>query len=373
MCQLMPFLKKKLSPAVFCKVFLVILFISSSGLSNPYHRYTRNPWERGNHAGIPQYNTKHKPPTSQSNQSLSSRPPPTIRYNSNLIPNSRSEFCSLVTTPDYFFKRLRQTKERISFKNQGSHFSFILKPLAKMGILFTEQEDSNEEDDQESPFSFILNPLEELGIYFYNVEDIDNMDMDEVSVCWWHSRLQRAAAYLSVHLPHKEKPTHSQVEQILHALIDSERVVEIPGYSNFYDFTKENESIIQNFLNDWQFRETFLNFSWVRGLSGKSELSADQLSDRMDEIYYHVEILKRATYVKLQKGGFPAHALLILSLQPKDDGYSVKFIDSNFPGSTQSATYTYGNTQFEKGVPYIEYIQDHHNIELAINRYCDFQ
>ncbi len=321
---------------IFSKVALGIVFIPRVSFGQPSHRY-EDVWMKKSRYKYyaPEYNIENKSTADRAHQSRSSLVTlPMVQRNLDLIPNSQMEFCSLVTTPHYFFRRLREPKERINFKNGGSYFSF-LRNLFRIGI--------------------------DPGFHNY------------AGVCWWHSRLQRAAAYLTVYAPYEKKPTPSRIKKILNTLIDSKRVVEIPGYSSFSEFTKENKSLIQDFLNRWQLQDTFLNLAWVRGLRGKSEVPADQLKEIMDELYYHVEILRQVTYVKLQEEGLVAHALLILKLEPTENGYYIEYIDSNYPKSTQRAVYRYHYTQFQNSVPYIEYIQDYHKIESAINKYCGFQ
>src|SRR6476620_3641879 len=52
-------------------------------------------------------------------------------------------------------------------------------------------------------------------------------------VCWWHSRLQRSSAYLVKFAPSEVRPSGPELDFILHSLRVMNKVVTIPGYSDF--------------------------------------------------------------------------------------------------------------------------------------------
>ena len=193
-------------------------------------------------------------------------------------------------------------------------------------------------------------------------------------VCWWHSRFQRSATYLSVFRPDLSKPTLAQAKDIIHAIIHNDYVVEIPGYSNLADFSKDWHQDIQRSLNRWQLRDSTLRFAWVRGLWNSPYGNAAKLQGIMEALDEQVEKESRITYLKLQLKGIPSHAWLVIGMEELPSGYDLQIIDSNFPELVHYK-YTYGDTDFTYGkygnfVPYVEQTQDFTKITTAIHNYC---
>jgi hypothetical protein len=71
-------------------------------------------------------------------------------------------------------------------------------------------------------------------------------------VCWWHSRFQRNALYLTLYKPDLPKPNDEETRDIVAAIRAGDAVVEIPGYKNFAEFSKDKEAAIQRELEKWQ-------------------------------------------------------------------------------------------------------------------------
>ena len=193
-------------------------------------------------------------------------------------------------------------------------------------------------------------------------------------VCWWHSRFQRSATYLSVYRPDLSKPTLAQAKDIIHAIRWNDHVVEIPGYATLYDFSKDWHKEIQDELNRWQFRDATLRFAWVRGLWNSPFGNAAKLESIMHRLYTEVEEKSRITYMKLQLKGIPSHAWLILGMEEVPSGYMLQIIDSNFKDLVHYK-YTYGDRTFEYGTygsfePYVEQTKDFSKINTAIHDYC---
>jgi len=80
-------------------------------------------------------------------------------------------------------------------------------------------------------------------------------------LCWWTSRLQRSALYLAYLSPNKPKPNKLQAKKIIRKLFHMRSLVEVPGYSNFYDFFIDYNELIENQLSAKQIEESYTYFS----------------------------------------------------------------------------------------------------------------
>lgn len=196
-------------------------------------------------------------------------------------------------------------------------------------------------------------------------------------VCWWHSRLQRSALYLTYFNPQKRRPTLEEVNAILRRLEKNESVVEIGGYKNWREFSSDWASTIQDRLEGWQVRDGFIRQAWVRGLRNRAQIRNDaraaaKLRKLVEEIAVQTEVMKRITYVKVQIPGITAHAWLILSAKKNDDGYTLKYLDSNYRG-VRTYTYKFGDQTIDDYggfLPYVEQVSDFEKIEKAASAYC---
>jgi hypothetical protein len=172
-------------------------------------------------------------------------------------------------------------------------------------------------------------------------------------VCWWHSRLQRAALYLTEYRPDVARPNADGAAKIVDALIAMDSVVQIPGYANFRDFSADYRAIIQKKLDSWQNSEAA---AAVRmGASGDSETTPENLKKLMDALYESVNA-GAIEWQMLQEPGIVAHAWLVVKMKRVEGGYDLKIIDSNAPQSPQDVRYRVGQRQVEyngdKFVPY---------------------
>ena len=104
-------------------------------------------------------------------------------------------------------------------------------------------------------------------------------------VCWWHSRFQRNALYLTYYTPNARKPTPQEARQIINDIRNYRGVIEINGFENFYDFSKEYKNEIQSELEAWQIYEG-VRLTFIRGLRGSSKVSADLLKELMENFVY---------------------------------------------------------------------------------------
>ena len=194
-------------------------------------------------------------------------------------------------------------------------------------------------------------------------------------VCWWHSRLQRSATYLSVYRPDLPKATAKEADQIVQLLAANSRVVEIPGYENLYQFSREHWSIIQRKLERWQKVDGFLKWEWIRNMSSMPSMSPVRLKESMDSFSELVNQKSEIPWVMLMVPGFVAHAYLILGMTPSADGYVLEVIDSNHPTETLKVSYKTGTRtinvpDLKEVAPYIGRHSDHKAFMQARVAYC---
>jgi hypothetical protein len=195
-------------------------------------------------------------------------------------------------------------------------------------------------------------------------------------VCWWHSRLQRSSLYLAKYDPKKSQPTPVELKKILLSLRAMDRVVVIPGFSNFKAFSETYQKEIQSLLNEWQKIDGFLNSEWVRGISGRSSLPASEMKQQMLNVYTHYKQSPTPLWIMAQIKGLTSHSLLINQMMQTPNGFDLQVIDSNHPLETIEIFYRFGD-QFLKAsgedysfVPYVGFQKDFSKIQLALNKEC---
>lgn len=165
-------------------------------------------------------------------------------------------------------------------------------------------------------------------------------------VCWWHSRFLRNATYLTIFRPDLPRPTSDEAENIISTLRDGSGVVEIPGYANFSEFSRDYESWIQPVLDNWQLSHGAM-FGWLQGLSGDAEVSPEELQETMDQTYRWVKDYNRIVYHRLQIPGITSHAWLVTAMEMTADGYVMTVVDSNY-SQAYNVQYKYGMTQLRE-------------------------
>lgn len=195
-------------------------------------------------------------------------------------------------------------------------------------------------------------------------------------VCWWHSRFQRNALYLTVYKPEAETPSTKEAKEIIEKIRDGKEIVVIPGYRNFFEFSLNHRGAIQRELEKWQKSDGILKFNWVIGLKGSSSVAPDKMKDMMDELYEYVEGEGNIAYQKLQIKGIVAHAWLVISMKKVDNGYDLEILDSNYANQTQVYKYRNGMTNFNhyfygNFVPYLERKGEMDKIQLTILKKCN--
>ncbi|MEQ1875411.1 MAG: hypothetical protein ABL958_02115 [Bdellovibrionia bacterium] len=169
-------------------------------------------------------------------------------------------------------------------------------------------------------------------------------------LCWWHSRFQRAAYYLTVYRPDLPKPTTWQAIHLLDLIMSMRGVVEIPGYKNFHEFTADWPKLIVNHLSMQETDAVWRRWTWLRHgiLKPGPATSPGKLSRMMDELYDYVTVKKQIAYTMLQIKGAMAHAWLVVGMTKTVGGYVLKVVDSNFASEVLTVTYKLGDTTFRR-------------------------
>jgi hypothetical protein len=195
-------------------------------------------------------------------------------------------------------------------------------------------------------------------------------------VCWWHSRFQRNIFYLSIFRPDLEKPkTQAAMKALIHKIRLGDSVVNIPGYSHFAEFTRENQKLIQSELNDWQIYDGVVLGGWMDGLKGDTQVEASVLLKMMKEVSDYVSVKKKIVYQKLQIKGITSHAWLVVGMRKNDSGFDIGYLDSNNPQMSLNYSYKSGDTSFFiKGygnfVPYMGFKREEERILSRAQSFC---
>jgi len=192
-------------------------------------------------------------------------------------------------------------------------------------------------------------------------------------VCWWHSRLNQRQIYLTVFRPELSKPSKKQVLEIFSGYFWGDRVVEIPGYENFYDFSTDWRELLQRKLNEWQLIDGLAG-AWINGLAGGTSIAPKKLKAGMDILFEEVNNSKRIVWQKLQLPGITSHAWLVTQMSREDGGYILTVVDSNY-SSAYNVRYREGKgalsaADYPDFVPYTEFLGDFNKIRRAQENYC---
>lgn len=195
-------------------------------------------------------------------------------------------------------------------------------------------------------------------------------------VCWWHSRFQRNILYLSLFKPELPRPTLSEAKNIIKEIRLGRNIVKIPGFFNFFEFSKNYKKEIISELEKWQIYEGVVLGSWIDGLKGDIQIDPSRLKKMMDSLYTYVEVEKKIAYQKLQIRGITSHSWLVVGLKKTIHGYDIGFIDSNSPSMTEIYSYHFGdNSFFDKYygsfVPYLEFTREEKRLQEIAKSFCD--
>lgn len=154
------------------------------------------------------------------------------------------------------------------------------------------------------------------------------------------------------------------------------KVVTIPGYSDFYTFTRDHKKEVQGLLNLWQKEDGFLNMEWMRGISGQSNLGPAEMQARMNNVYTHYKSSPTPLWIMAQIKGITSHSLLIVDMLQTANGFDLSVIDSNHPDTTMSVSYNLGDRALRivgedySFVPYVGFQKDFHKISAALKTEC---
>jgi hypothetical protein len=203
-------------------------------------------------------------------------------------------------------------------------------------------------------------------------------------ICWWHSRFQRSALYLANFRPNLEKLEHNAYIPLIMDLIAMKKVVEIPGYRNFHEFTGEFEKEIIGALAEWQILDGAKLAPVIDGLSGSTHEPAVALRERMDQTYDRMLRKKAILWQQLILPGIGTHSWLLLDIQPIREGnadnpfivkgYKLAILDSNSPSRVITPSYHFGDSSIsfygEKMIPVTDHDDELPKFEDALREYC---
>lgn len=197
-------------------------------------------------------------------------------------------------------------------------------------------------------------------------------------VCWWHSRFQRNIFYLSIFRPELSRPSARELRALIKEIRAGEKIITIPGFANFAEFSETYKKEILSELEDWQLYDGVVLGSWIDGLKGDTKVKPDVLKKMMDEVYQYVEVDKKIAYQKLQIKGITSHAWLVVGMKKGETGYEVGLIDSNNPRMCENYSYKVGDESFyEKSygnfVPYLEFKREEERISSIARKFCGFE
>lgn len=194
-------------------------------------------------------------------------------------------------------------------------------------------------------------------------------------VCWWHSRFQRNILYLSIFRPDLNRPLASEIKSLIKEIRAGEKIITIPGFSNFAEFSEIYKKEILRELENWQLYDGVILGSWIDGLKGDTKVKPEVLQKMLETVFTYVEIDKKIAYQKLQIKGITSHAWLIVGLKKAINGYEIGLIDSNNPRMSENYSYKVGDQSFfQKSygnfVPYLEFTREEDRLRSVAKAFC---
>jgi hypothetical protein len=162
-----------------------------------------------------------------------------------------------------------------------------------------------------------------------------------MNLCWWHSRLQRAAAYLVQFDPNSQKPNSEQAIKILRALTFF-KSVRLPGYQSIYEFTRDFPNELETVLSEWQIRTTVIAPQHVLGTTllnfvfspeERLKIAERSFQNLLDDL----DVAPRPIILMAEHpSGFGSHTFMVVGyyVDLKTGDISLSIIDSNQPGKT---------------------------------------
>ena len=174
-------------------------------------------------------------------------------------------------------------------------------------------------------------------------------------------------------------PSLTEARRLIHSVANLSRVVVFPGYPDFAGFSADYHPEIHRALNEWQKRDSIISQAWIRGLSGRYDLSRrpEKLRRIMDRLFAYSErgrAEKFIPWVMLQLKGIVSHAALLTRMTKADDGYTLGIVESNHPEQVIEWKYRYGDGHMEdadyKTIPYYGLHRDVEKMAVAVAEYC---
>ncbi len=157
-------------------------------------------------------------------------------------------------------------------------------------------------------------------------------------------------------------------------------IVEVPGYANLRDFSRDFQGLIQERLERWQVLDGLLGFAWVDGAMGDTELPADEMKDEMNILFMDTYKSQALSFLKLQLPGISAHAWILVSMIPTATGFDFYVIESNAPTQNIKTHYEYGDTHLSMPynsswtfVPSLDFEADLDKIAESLREACGSQ
>lgn len=192
-------------------------------------------------------------------------------------------------------------------------------------------------------------------------------------LCWWHALFQRASLYLTVYRPDLPKPNAKQAEAIIHSIAAGRHVVEIPGYANLYEFSKDWETPIKKKLEQWQLVDGVLKFAWISALRGDSEVQPAELAGRLGE-FNALRSDGEIHWIMWRSEGTRRHGTLLLDMKKTRNGFDIVHLDNNYNSQESHIEYTSGMRSlggyFGPTVPYQGRESDLRGFRQAAQEYC---
>lgn len=162
----------------------------------------------------------------------------------------------------------------------------------------------------------------------------------DIGLCWWHSRMQRAAAYLVEFVPTARKANQAEAKVIFKKLSQFQPVM-LPGYESFAMFSLDFHDELVAELSRWQKRTTFEEPGIVFGASAKNIFTSQkqlyqESSHRLDGLLNDMETQPRPIFILLPSSA-GIHSFLVTGFQASRDGtVRLQYLDSNYPGIPHS-------------------------------------
>ncbi len=169
-------------------------------------------------------------------------------------------------------------------------------------------------------------------------------------VCWWHSMFQRNALFTTYYSPSAPRPTDAEARRIFGRIRSGNQLVEVPGFPDLQSFTRAYRPILQDELEDWQVSQGVIGGGWIRGLTTRIEIDADEMRRRMDELYEEVNAGRPSLITLQYRERGSNHMLLVYEMLESEHGYALRGVDSNASREDTIVYYAFGDTSFRYGL-----------------------